>query len=64
MSWVLPSEIVTTGGKKKKEAIERIENFCQNFAIKPKVVNGALEAAGSTPLVYGCKLKTLWLVQN
>ena len=45
--------------KEKKEAIERIENFCQNFAIKPKVVNGALEAAGSTPLVYGCKLEDL-----
>ena len=44
---------------KKKEAIERIENFCRNFAIKPKVINGALEALGSTPLVYGCKLEDL-----
>ena len=43
----------------KKEAIERIETFCKNFAIKPKVVNGALEAMGSTPLVYGCKLEDL-----
>ena len=43
----------------KKEAIERIETFCHNFAIKPKVVNGALEAIGSTPLVYGCKLEDL-----
>ena len=43
----------------KKQAIEEIEDFCKNFAIKPKVVNGALEAVGSTPLVYGCKLEDL-----
>ena len=43
----------------KKEAIERIETFCRTYAIKPKVVNGALEAIGSTPLVYGCKLDDL-----
>lgn len=43
----------------KKEAIERIETFCQNFAIKPKVINGALESLGSTPLIYGCKLEDL-----
>ncbi len=43
----------------KKQAIERIEAFCHNYAIKPKVVNGALEAIGSTPLVYGCKLEDL-----
>ena len=43
----------------KKEAIKSIEAFCQNFAIKPKVINGALENIGSTPLVYGCKLEDL-----
>ena len=43
----------------KKEAIERVEEFCRTYAIKPKLVNGALEAAGSTPLVYGCKLEDL-----
>ena len=43
----------------KKEAIERIETFCHTYSIKPKVVNGALEAIGSTPLVYGCKLDDL-----
>ena len=43
----------------KKECIENIENFCKNFAIKPKVVNSALESIGSTPLVYGCKLEDL-----
>ena len=43
----------------KKEAIERIETFCRTYAIKPKIVNGALEAMGSTPLIYGCKLEDL-----
>ena len=43
----------------KKQAIEEIEVFCRTYAIKPKIVNGALEAIGSTPLVYGCKLEDL-----
>ena len=43
----------------KKHAIEEIEEFCRIYAIKPKIVNGALEAIGSTPLVYGCKLEDL-----
>ena len=43
----------------KKQAIEEIEEFCRTFAIKPKIVNRALEAIGSTPLVYGCKLEDL-----
>ena len=43
----------------KKEAMESIEAFCSTYAIKPKLVNGALEAVGSTPLVYGCKLEDL-----
>ncbi|MBR1411249.1 MAG: tRNA uridine-5-carboxymethylaminomethyl(34) synthesis enzyme MnmG [Prevotella sp.] len=40
----------------KKQAIEEIETFCQNFAIKPKLINPALEALGTTPLQFGCKL--------
>ena len=40
----------------KKQAIEEIETFCQNFAIKPKLINSALEALGTTPLQFGCKL--------
>ena len=40
----------------KKRHIEEIETFCQNFAIKPKLINSALEAVGTTPLQYGCKL--------
>ena len=43
----------------KKQAIEDIEAFCKTFAIKPKLINGSLEAVGSTPLVYGCKLEDL-----
>ena len=45
--------------RQKKHAIEEIEEFCRTYAIKPKIVNGALEAIGSTPLVYGCKLEDL-----
>jgi len=43
----------------KKQFIEEIENFCQNFAIKPKLINSALEALGTTPLQFGCKLVDL-----
>ncbi|MCH5308245.1 MAG: tRNA uridine-5-carboxymethylaminomethyl(34) synthesis enzyme MnmG [Prevotella sp.] len=43
----------------KKQAIEEIETFCQNYPIKPRLVNGALEAQGTTPLQYGCKLVDL-----
>ena len=43
----------------KKQYIEEIERFCQTFPIKPRLINGALEAMGSTPLVYGCKLEDL-----
>ena len=43
----------------KKKFIEEIENFCNSFAIKPKLINGSLEALGSTPLQYGCKLTDL-----
>ena len=42
--------------KEKKEHIEEIETFCQNFAIKPRLINSALEALGTTPLQFGCKL--------
>ena len=40
----------------KKKHIEEIESICQNFAIKPKLINSALEALDTTPLQYGCKL--------
>ena len=43
----------------KKKHIEEIEDFCQNFAIKPKLINSSLEAIGTTPLQFGCKLVDL-----
>lgn len=43
----------------KKQFIEEIEDFCQNFAIKPRLINSALEALGTTPLQFGCKLVDL-----
>ena len=43
----------------KKLHIEEIETFCQNFAVKPKLINAALEALGTTPLQFGCKLVDL-----
>jgi len=39
----------------KKEAICRITDICQQAHIRPKEVNGRLEALGTTPLHYGCK---------
>ena len=43
----------------KKQHIEEIEKFCETFAIKPRLINSALEALGTTPLQYGCKLVDL-----
>jgi tRNA uridine 5-carboxymethylaminomethyl modification enzyme len=43
----------------KKNHIEEIENFCQEFAIKPRLINSTLEALGTTPLQFGCKLVDL-----
>ncbi len=43
----------------KKQHIEEIIKFCEDFAIKPKLINSALEALGTTPLQYGCKLVDL-----
>lgn len=39
----------------KKEAIDRIIQFCENTPVKMKDINGALEALGTTPLRAGCK---------
>ena len=43
----------------KKQAIEEIEHFCQEFAIRPRLINSGLEALGTTPLQFGCKLAEL-----
>ena len=40
----------------KKDAIERIINFCANHPIKKDEINPKLEALGTTPLRAGCKL--------
>ena len=40
----------------KKEDIEKIVHFCENFSLKPALINPALEIIGTTPLKYGCKL--------
>ena len=40
----------------KKEEIEKIVHFCENFSLKPALINPALESIRTTPLKYGCKL--------
>ena len=40
----------------KKQGIGRIIEFCKNASVKPKDVNGKLEALGTTPLREGTKL--------
>ena len=40
----------------KKEAIERIIEFCASYPIKKDEINPKLEALGTTPLRAGCKL--------
>ena len=44
---------------KKKEAIERIIDFCKGFSLKPSVINPALEVLATSPLSRGCKLYEL-----
>lgn len=44
---------------KKKEDIDRIIRFCEDFSIKPELINGALESLNTTPLHQGCKLVDL-----
>lgn len=42
--------------KEKKEAIDKIEGFCNKTSVKPKEINSALESLGTTPLREGTKL--------
>lgn len=44
---------------RKKENIDRIIHFCEEFSIKPDLINKALEEIGTTPLHQGCKLVDL-----
>ena len=43
----------------KKENIRRIIGFCETTSVKPKEINGALEAIGTAPLRMGCKISDL-----
>jgi len=43
----------------KKNAIGRLVKFCNNTSVKPKEINSALEAIGTTPLRMGCKISDL-----
>lgn len=43
----------------KKENIRKIIEFCDQISVKPKDINSALEAIGTTPLRMGCKISDL-----
>lgn len=43
----------------EKENIRRIIEFCDTTSVKPKEINGALEAIGTAPLRMGCKISDL-----
>ena len=43
----------------KKEAVQRLIDFCKDFPIKAQEINSKLEALGTTPLHAGCKLSDL-----
>lgn len=45
--------------KEKENAVNDLLSFCENFPIKPKEINSALEHLGTTPLRFGCKLSEL-----
>ncbi len=44
---------------KKKEEVERIIHFAENFSVKMNDVNGLFESLGTAPLSRGCKLMEL-----
>ena len=44
---------------RKREAIEELIGFTNNFSLKPSLINEALPALGTTPLQHGCKLSEL-----
>ncbi len=43
----------------KREQVERIIQFTENFSVKPALINAALAEMGTTPLQQGCKLVDL-----
>ena len=45
--------------KQKKEAINRLLDYCQNTSVKPIEINNGLLSLGSTPIRMSCKLTDL-----
>lgn len=45
--------------KQKKEAINRLLDYCQNTSVKPIGINNGLLSLGSTPIRMSCKLTDL-----
>lgn len=43
----------------KREKIEQLKNFIENFSVKANLINEGLEALGTTPLSRGCKLSAI-----
>ena len=43
----------------KKAEIAKIIDFCEKTPVKPRDINSALEALGTTPLQFGCKVADL-----
>ncbi len=43
----------------KKQAIEKLVDFCENTSVKPSEINSQLEALGTAPLRFGCKVSEL-----
>lgn len=43
----------------EKAGVDQIINYCSTTNVKPHDINGALEALGSTPLHFGCKISDL-----
>jgi tRNA uridine 5-carboxymethylaminomethyl modification enzyme len=45
--------------KEKEKAVNRLETFCNETAVKPKEINSELEKLGTAPLHFGCKISDL-----
>ncbi len=45
--------------QKKRQWRDRIVQFCNETHVKPRDINGALEALGTTPLRFGCTVADL-----
>lgn len=43
----------------KKNEMERLQNFCNEFSVKADLINPALMEIGTAPLTRGCKLSEL-----